>query len=87
MKNTDFSLHPTVWEVIQAEKVFREHFTQHIHEEEYPVGNPLHSSRETIIKCALAKVWTAGRRYQMQYAGNNTRQTHPATRKDVTNED
>lgn len=66
MNNSAFYLHPTVWEVQQAEKVFVEYFMQHVHEEQYPVGSPLYTNRETIIRCALAKVWTAGRRYQME---------------------
>ena len=57
---------PSVWKVLEAEKVFTEYIHQHTYETQYLPGSPGYHSREVIIKCALARVWEAGRLYQME---------------------
>lgn len=58
--------YPSVGEIIQAEKIFIEYIQQHAHETRYPPGSALYSSPELIIRCALGRVWEAGRLYQMK---------------------
>lgn len=58
--------HPTVWEIMQAEKIFTDYIRKHAHETRYSPGSALYSSPELIIKCALARVWEARRLYQME---------------------
>ena len=60
----DLEFHPTVLEVVLAEKVFRGYVNDHIQETQFPVDSPLHRSMDSIIKNGLVKVWEAGRRYQ-----------------------
>ncbi len=57
---------PSVGEILQAEKIFREYIQKRAHETQHPPESPLHSSPELIIKCALGAVWEAGRLYQMK---------------------
>lgn len=61
--------HPSVYEVMQAEKVFRDYIQAHAHETEYQRESALHSSPELIIRCALSAVWEAGRLYQLEKGG------------------
>lgn len=58
--------YPTVWEVVQAEKVFTEYVKEHACETHYPKGSVLYTSPKIIIQCALARVWAAGRAYQAE---------------------
>ena len=56
---------PSIGEIMQAEKIFTEYLRQHAHETRYPPGSVLYSSPELLIRCALGRVWEAGRLYQM----------------------
>ena len=58
--------YPSVGEIIQAKKIFTEYIQQHAHETQATPGSVNYTSPETIISCALAKVWEAGRLYQQK---------------------
>ena len=60
--------YPSVGEIMQAEKIFTEYILQHTRETQYAPESALYSSPELIIKCALGRVWEAGRLYQMNNA-------------------
>ena len=70
--------YPSVSEIMQAEKVFTEYVHQHAHETRYTPENAFYSSPELIIKCALGRVWEAGRLYQMNL--ESTRRTGNVSR-------
>lgn len=58
--------YPSVGEITQAKKIFSQYIQQHAHEAQATPGSPSYTSPEIIIGCALAKVWEAGRLYQLQ---------------------
>lgn len=58
--------YPSVGEIMQAEKIFIGYIQEHAHETEYPRESPLYSSPELVIRCALSRVWEAGRLFQSQ---------------------
>lgn len=57
-------LSPSVWECLQAKEVFSRAVMHYIR------GRDM--SRKLIIECALAKVWEAGRAYQIAKDGGGT---------------
>lgn len=61
--------HPSVYEVLQAEKVFKDYIQEHAYETEYPRESAMYSSPELIVRCALSAVWEAGRLYQLEKGG------------------
>ena len=58
--------YPSVGEIMQAKKIFTQYIQQHAHEAQATPGGLGYTSPEVIISCALAKVWEAGRLYQLQ---------------------
>ena len=59
--------YPSVYEIMRAEKIFIEYIHQHAHETQYTPDSAFHSSPELIFRCALSRVWEAGRLYQMNH--------------------
>lgn len=57
-------LSPSVWECLQAKEVFSRAVMHYIGRRDM--------SRNLIIECALAKVWEAGRAYQITKDGGGT---------------
>lgn len=58
--------YPSVGEIMQAKRIFTEYIQQHAHEAQVTPGSLSYTCPEVIISCALAKVWEAGRLYQLQ---------------------
>ena len=57
-------LSPSVWECLQAKEVFSRAVMHYMGSRDM--------SRKLIIECALAKVWEAGRAYQIAKDGGGT---------------
>lgn len=62
--------YPSVYEIMRAEKIFIEYIQQHAHETQYTSDSALYSSPELIVRCALSRVWEAGRLYQMNHTNS-----------------
>ena len=62
----DLEFWPSVWEVDKAKEVFTQELGKNLKYIDLPKENPLHMSKDVVLSCALAAVWSAGRKYQSE---------------------
>jgi len=62
---------PTMYEVQMAEDTFRGYIAKNLECTALPPKTPGYISQELLLRLALARVWTEGKRWQAQEGGRN----------------